>query len=64
MDLGPLITFTSLLQSTPFPFALSITERFYESLYLAPDEHFVDMGDTSGEELAKQADLGTQVPIL
>ena len=28
---------------------------------LAPGEHFVDMGYTSGEDLAKQADLGTQV---
>jgi transposase len=28
---------------------------------LAPAEHLVDMGYTSGEELAKQADLGTQI---
>lgn len=28
---------------------------------LAPSEHFVDMGYTSGEELAKQAELGTEV---
>jgi hypothetical protein len=28
---------------------------------LAPGEHLVDMGYTSGEELVKQADLGTQV---
>ncbi len=28
---------------------------------LAPGEHLVDMGYTSGEELAKQADLGTQI---
>ncbi len=28
---------------------------------LAPGEHLVDMGYTSGQELAKQADLGTQI---
>ena len=28
---------------------------------LAPGEHFVDMGYTSGEDLVKEADLGTQV---
>ena len=28
---------------------------------LAPSEHLVDMGYTSGEDLAKQAEMGTEV---